>query len=437
MSKLKALFNQILLNKKITSNIGWLLLDKFARLGLNFILTTWLARYLGKEAFGLWNYAIAFVALFSVSTTLGLYNILLKDYVNKTFPLNQLLGSAFFIKLIGGGFTVLLSYVSMTLINPDAAELHELVMITGFGYMVQSIDVIDYYFQSQLKARFTIIARVIAFGVISTCKIYGIFEGYSLEYFVWLTFLELLIAAIFLIFIFQLKENTVFLWSIRFDVIKHLLWLSFPLMLAELAIIIYMKIDQFMLGEFINHEEVGEYAAAAKLSEIWYLFPNIICTSLFPSISESYKTDKKIYYKKLQFLYDIMAALSITISIVVMFSSEFMINLFYGTEYQEASHILSIHVWAGVFVFLGMAGSQQLLIENLMKITFYKTLIGMFANVILNIILIPKLQSEGAALSTLLSYGIAAFLADAFFIKTRKVFWFKLKALNFFRWLKI
>ena len=437
MNKLNALIHKILANKKITSNIGWLILDKFVRLGVNFVLSAWIARYLGKELFGLWSYTIALVILFSATSTLGLYNILLRDYLNKTYPLNQLIGSAFFIKLLGGMVTVLSAYVCILLMNSSDTRIHQLVLITGMGYIVQSLDVIDCYFQSQLKARFTILARVGAFAVISICKVYAILHDYPLESFVWLTFFELCLSAIFLLLIFQVKVLPVFHWKIRLDIIKYLLRASFPIMLTEMAIVIYLKIDQLMIREFIDIKEVGEYAAAARLSEIWYLFPAIISSSIFPSITEVYQLDKKLYYQKIQNLYRIMAMISLSIAAVTMIFSGFLVDLFYGEEFKGASYTLSIHVWAGIFVFLSTASGQQLVIENLMRYTLYKTLFGLCANIILNLILIPRLQSEGAALATLISYGIEGLLAEVFFNKTRKVFFLKLKAFNVFKWPQI
>jgi O-antigen/teichoic acid export membrane protein len=67
---------------------------------------------------------------------------------------------------------------------------------------------------------------------------------------------------------------------------------------------------------------------------------------------------------------------------------------------------------------LGSAIGQYIIAGNLTKISFYNTLIGVIINVILNIILIPKMGINGAAIATLISYTMATF--GIFFFKESK-----------------
>src|SRR5258708_7652807 len=90
---------------KILKNVGWLFADKIFRQGVNFLLTAYIARYLGVQIFGVWNYALAFVVLFSFFSTLGIYNQLIRDFIKYPERRDELLGSAFVIKLVGGVVT--------------------------------------------------------------------------------------------------------------------------------------------------------------------------------------------------------------------------------------------------------------------------------------------------------------------------------------------
>ena len=74
-----------------------------------------------------------------------------------------------------------------------------------------------------------------------------------------------------------------------------------------------------------------------------------------------------------------------------------------------------IHIWAGVFVFLGVASSKWMLIENLQVYSTINTTIGAIINVILNYFLIKSLWNSGAAWSTLISYFVAAYLCLVLF----------------------
>ena len=65
-----------------------------------------------------------------------------------------------------------------------------------------------------------------------------------------------------------------------------------------------------------------------------------------------------------------------------------------------------------MFVFLGVARSQYLVNEGLIKFSFFATAVGAIVNVGLNFILIPQYEGVGAAIATVVSYGASAYLSS-------------------------
>lgn len=191
-----------------------------------------------------------------------------------------------------------------------------------------------------------------------------------------------------------------------------------------------MKIDQVMIMQMLDTNAVGQYAAAVRISEAWYFIPMVVASSLFPAIINAKKQSEELYYTRLQRLYDLMVWMAIAIALPMTFLSDWIVNLLYGGQYHEAGSVLMIHIWAGVFVFLGVASGKWFVSENLQILAFWRTFSGMAMNVILNFILIPKYGVNGAAVATLISYSVAGFLFDYFNAKTRKVFFMKLDTIN-------
>jgi O-antigen/teichoic acid export membrane protein len=181
------------------------------------------------------------------------------------------------------------------------------------------------------------------------------------------------------------------------------------LILSGLAVVTYMRIDQVMLGEMVGAGSVGIYSAAVRLSEGWYFVPIAIATSVFPSIVATRKVNEALYQERLQKLYHFMTWLAIAIAVPVTFLSQIVIKFLYGAGYEGAGTVLAIHIWAGVFVFLGYASGQYLLTENYTRISFYRAFWGMIVNVILNFLLIPRYGPNGAAVATLISQFGATF----------------------------
>src|SRR6185295_2698951 len=105
--------------------------------------------------------------------------------------------------------------------------------------------------------------------------------------------------------------------QVSFPLMKELLKDSTPIIFAEIAMIVYMRTDQVMIGEMIGASAVGVYSVAVRLSEMWYFIPGIICSSLLPSIVRAHSENTGLYKEKVQQLYDLLAGLSVGIAIIV------------------------------------------------------------------------------------------------------------------------
>ncbi|MCI5115339.1 MAG: flippase [Candidatus Electrothrix sp. AX1] len=217
----------------------------------------------------------------------------------------------------------------------------------------------------------------------------------------------------------------------QFDVAvaKALIRDSWPLIFSGIVVMIYMRIDQVMIKEILSEDDVGIYSAAVKLSEVWYFIPIAIANSLFPAIISARKISEEVYYKRLQQFYDLMVLISVSIALPMIFLSSWLISFLYGAAYAGAASVLSIHIWAGVFVFLGIACGKHLLAENLQRITIYRTGAGVITNVLLNTLLIPKYNITGAACATLVSQIVASYLGNILSKKTILPFLMQSKAL--------
>jgi len=114
--------------------------------------------------------------------------------------------------------------------------------------------------------------------------------------------------------------------------------------------------------------------------------------------------------------------IAIIIAIPTLFLSEFIIDLLYGESYRMAAPILSLHIWTGIFIFMGIVSNKWFVAENLQIYSFYRTLLGVSINILLNYILIPKYGIIGAAIATLISQIFASYIFNLTNIKLRHIF---------------
>lgn len=418
---------------KIFKNIIWLSSDKIIRMGVGLIVSVWIARYLGPNNFGIWNYAIAFVALFSVVSTLGLEEIAIRELLKMPDKQNELLGTAFLMKLTGSIILVLLTTGAIIIIKPGDKLMFFMVMIISVGYIFQTFNVLDFYNQAYVKSKFTVISTNIAFLTTSIVKIILLIFKANLILFALAGVLEILLSSLFLIITFLLNKQRILTWKFDSGIFKLYLYNCWPLIISTMAIVFYIKIDQIMIGQMLGVGEVGLYSAAVRISEIWYFIPMAIASSVFPSVIQIKKNNPALYEKRLLKFYSIMVYIGILAAVFFSLTSSFLINILFGDDYIKSAPVLSIHIWAGVFVCFGVARSKWLITENLQKLSIWYILAGAVVNVILNYFLINLHGIMGAAVATIISQFTAALLAPLMFKETRKTFFMFLKSLLFWR----
>ena len=192
--------------QNILVNTGWLFVDKILRMGVGLLVGVWVARYLGPEQFGLYSYALSFVALFSTFATLGLDGIVVRDIVRDLSYKDEILGTAFVLKFIGGIVTLLLTIFSISIIRPEESLTRWLVMIIAAGTIFQAFDVIDFWFQSQVQSKYTVYAKNIAFLIIALLKSILILTKAPLIAFMGMS--EVVLNTIGLVFAYKLNGYT-------------------------------------------------------------------------------------------------------------------------------------------------------------------------------------------------------------------------------------
>lgn len=412
----------------ILGNTGWMLFDKLLRMCVGLFVIVWIARYLGPDQFGAFNFAVAFTSIFGYLASLGLDGIVVKYLVREPDRKFEILSTAFVLKLCGGVSALLISLISIIVIRPLDIQVHWLVGIIAASMIFQAFDTIDLWFQSQMQSKYTVLAKNSAYLLIALVKVSLILKSAPLIAFAYASLAEVVLGAVGLLLIY-LKHQSEVVWCPRMATALRFIGESWPAILSGLAIMIYMRIDQIMLAQMVGNHEVGLYSAALRFSEIWYFIPTIIVNSVMPILTRIRQESNDIYLQRIQQLLNNLARIAYTIALPMALISKLLITSLYGQEYSAAGTILAIHIWASVFIFIGMGINPWLINENLLKYSLFQTVSGVIVNISLNILLIPKYGGIGAATATVIAQVVASFASNIVLPKMRVIFKMQLRAL--------
>lgn len=417
--------------KKIVENSGWMIGQNIYFMLVGIFVTAIIARYFGPTLYGQLNYVIAIVSLFTAFSTLGMETLMVKSIVAKRLDEGKILFTSLVLRITGGLILTAFSLITISILLHGDRVLLMIGLIYSLFLTMRALEVFEYWAQAKLALKMVSIVKMVSFTCISGLKLLVVYFKGSLISYAFLFLIDALLSgsAIAISYYFVREDKSK--WKFSLDYAKEILSKCWPIAISGLMIVVYMRIDQVMLGSMItNKSEVGIYAAAVKVAEMWYFVPLAIIASFKPIIMQ-YKTanDSYHYTSSMQLLYSVTSWVGILFGILITISSAFIVKILYGNEFLQAASVLSISVWAGTFATLGCARSVWLVCENLQRYTTVYALAGCVVNIILNLLLIPSYGAFGAAFATLIAQ-IINILVLALFKDTREHTFMLLKSFS-------
>ncbi len=411
-------------------NTGWLFVDRGFRFFITLTVNLWVTRYLGPERSGLLNAGLALAAMFSGIAELGLDSILRREVVRTPEAAGRLLGTAMVMRLIAAFPSILLFGVAFAtqLGTEGRGQLGVALAITVLMPLCLTF---DSWFLAQAKARFSVWGVNGALLVCALLRLLLVTSGAGVFAFGWAAAVETVLIGLFLALFYRLSGERMSTWHVDSNVMVFLWRNAWPLVLSNLAVLLYMRIDVVMIAAFRGDRDAGFFSAAVRLTELGNIVPMILVNAFFPSLARLKLSDQSLYLEQLQRLCTIVTWFTVVTALVLCVGSSLIVFLAYGEAFAPASPVLMLSAWSIVFACQGAARGQWLLLENLQHFGIWYVLIGAVVNVSLNLVLIPRFGPCGAAFATLTTHATVAFVAPLVFAPTRPGVQFLINAFLF------
>lgn len=393
--------------QRVLPNTGWLAGDRVLRITLSVLVGAWTARYLGPSDYGTLSFAIAWVALFTPFAALAHERMVVRELVEHPERASEVLGTAAGLRLLGGVLGSAAAIAGVVWLRPGDGTGLTLVAILTLTMIVQPLGVIELWYQARVRSRDAVLALTTAALLTAALKVGLIVARAPLRAFAWAAVAEALFAGLAVALVYQRREASLAAWRALATRARSLMRDSWPLVLSGAMILVYMRIDMVMLRQMASPAELGAYAAAVKLVEGWYFLPTAVVASLFPSIVEARQRDTELFHRRLQRLYGVMAIAAYAVAIPACIFAPWVVRLLYGDGYQASAPMLAVLVWSLLFTNLGVARGAFLASMNWTRPYLLTVTLGGIVNVVLNLILIPRMGGMGAVIASVIAYWVA------------------------------
>lgn len=416
---------------KITKNIVWLMFDQMFILLLQFLVGIKIANYYGAELYGKYNYAISLVAFSAIFFELLNSRVIKKQYTEENF--NNIVFNVNIFRNTMAGIIFFIPIVLKLIFGMDNLLFYMLFLICLDNILTTATYGIENFFEFKLESRRIVISNNIVKIVSYSLQYIGMLLGmgiiavpaircvgslirmgilkyqYRKNYLLKLSDLRTKIDRVL---IFQIIDEGKFLW------------------VTYISFLVYTQVDRLMIKHYMGVADVGIYTIGVQLSTILAILLGPVQNSLFPKMMELYRKDYEEYYNFYLFSNTLITQFYLVITIVSIIVVKYTFGYVYAQEYSPA---IGVYTILAVSVFVKANGSLQtghMTLKNITKKSFYKTLISLVINIVLNALLIPRYGIDGAAVATLITQFTALFLIDFFIEEYREQAWIQLKSFN-------
>jgi O-antigen/teichoic acid export membrane protein len=189
---------------------------------------------------------------------------------------------------------------------------------------------------------------------------------------------------------------------------REFAWKSLPVGLGASFRNISNRLGIVFLALLTDPFQTGIFSAAARLPVALANVPQGIFSAVLPAMAAHQNQAGPVRWLfKRSFL--MMIALSVLLSVVLHQLAEPLVALIFGEDYSRSASTLRILAWSIIPVFIGMSFSHVVLSQHrLVRRMPWVTGIGLIVQILANLILVPRLQSTGAAISVLITELVLA-----------------------------
>lgn len=367
---------------------------------LPLITTPYISRVMGAEKIGVFSYTYSIATYFGMFILLGLNN-----YGNRTIAsvrdnkdkLSLSFWNIYAFQLVLG-IVMSVIYLGYALF---IAQEKTMALIQFFFLVSSMLDINWFYFGlEQFKltvTRNTIIKVVTVIAIFIFVKSPDDLYKYTI-----IMALGTLGGQIVL---WCFLKNYVQKANVTWNEIKKHIKPNLVLFVPVIAVSMYISMDKILLGYLTNKTEVGYFESANKVTTIPSLLIGALGTVMLPRVSNLVSKGKGDTIKRYLELSQLVSVfLSVSMALGMSGVVREFVPLFYGTGFEKCQILIPILVLSSIFIAWANVIRMQYLIPYKKDEVYVKSVIyGAIINIIVNLILIPKLASIGAAIGLLVS----------------------------------
>lgn len=409
--------------KRLLSNFFSLSVLQGANYILPLITLPYLVRILGVEYFGLLAFATATVMYFQILTDYGFDLTATREisiHRDDKEKIVEIFSSVITIKVI-------LMFVSFFLLSILVFSFEKfskdaLVYFLTFGTVIGQVLFPVWFFQGMERMKYITYLNILS-KVIFTIAIFVFVQEQSDYYLVpLLTSIGFLVAGIWSLYLVKKEFDVSFRFQ-KIETIKHYLVDGWDIFVSRVFGSMYRNSNIIILGLLTNNTIVGYYSMAEKVVKILQTLQDVVGNTLFPYLSKKFNISNKSFFDLNKRFFKFVFFSYSLLSLITLFSSEFIIHILMG-EFNEIAirnlQIMSFVILIGGFnYYYGILGLVSMNYKK--DFSRYIIITGLF-NLVFCVLMIHLYPAYGASVCMIVSESVLLLLILFKILKIKRKF---------------
>jgi O-antigen/teichoic acid export membrane protein len=406
---------------KVANNAGFLALERVFRLMAALFVGAAVGRYLGAERFGTFSAVLSLCTLLALSSDLGIARVVVRDLVSGNKAPGTLMGTAVALRVGASALISTITVIAVLLIHGRAASVPvTLGLLFSVGFFLRSSDVLDLGFQAVTEGRYPAFARMFSLVCGAALQLWLIQRAASMQAFGVAFAAESLLISMGMFAVWKRYAPPAFRrWKFDPSTARQLISESWPMFVASLYSQVYYRADVIFLERLSSSYNAGIYTASARIYDILIGVLPLLGVSIFPTLTRWYQKDRKAFTRRYTQLTQWItwgAALGLALT---WFLRHHIVRFIFGPDFAGAADVLPWHLASALIMYHSLFRAAYLTLAQRQILLLWTSLLGALVNVALNLVLIPKLGAQGAAIAGTLTQITALVLSNAFAHDTR------------------
>ncbi len=398
----------------VAQNTSFLTVASVAQRFISFVYFIVVARFVGVYNLGDYFFALAFTTVFAVLADVGLSPVLTRESSKNPEQAEKYFNTVLSAKIVFGLLAYVAVVVAVNLLN-YSSSIQTLIYISGVTML---FDNLQNAFYSVFRARKNLVYE--AGGIIGAQVLTLVIGTVALLLHAPLYWLILaytipsLISCAYAAYFLQKRYSVHYTFGWDAAVFKQFAWVALPFAVSAGLGRLYAYSDSFIMSKMLTSGELGLWSVPFKIVAAFQFIPTALSASVYPVMSSLYLTDKPKVGELFEKSYRYLLLISLPMVAGIFALAPSLITTFFGVKYVSSIPLLHIIIFTLPLGFLGLINGAVLNATNHQKQQMYILGASLGINIALNLLLIPRYGTVGAAISSLISTSILWLLGHAF-----------------------